>query len=313
MREGADYFAVPAGPAQRRYEALRAYFLDELPAAEVADRFGYSTASVHQMATLLRKGRLGLFTETRPGPKGPRKATGQLRARALELREPLRRALDGVHAVLAEQAGFDPALDDRVFTIAASDYVQYALLVPLRRALKKSAPRMRLAWRALDVPSLSEQTERGAIDLAIMTPATAPPHLRTRALFDEHYVCIARRDHPRLRRKLDLDAFVALEHVVVSPRGGGFTGPVDAALQALHRSRRVAMSVSNFLVVPEIVARSDMVAVVPARLVNDRKDRLIVRAPPLAVEGFSIGMVWHERDTAHPAHRWLREQIAALE
>ena len=86
MRQGAEYFTEPAGPAQRRYEALRAYFLDDMPASEVADRFGYSTASVHQMATLLRKGRLALFAETRPGPKGPRKATGTLRARALELR-----------------------------------------------------------------------------------------------------------------------------------------------------------------------------------------------------------------------------------
>lgn len=86
MRDGAEYFTQPASAAQRRYEALRAYFTDEMPAAEVADRFGYSTASVHQMATLLRKGRLNLFTETRPGPKGPRKATGMLRARVLELR-----------------------------------------------------------------------------------------------------------------------------------------------------------------------------------------------------------------------------------
>jgi transposase len=86
MRDGAEYFTVPAGAAQRRYEALRAYFLDDMPAAEVADRFGYSTASVHQMATLLRQGRLNLFTETRPGPKGPRKATGRLRQRVLELR-----------------------------------------------------------------------------------------------------------------------------------------------------------------------------------------------------------------------------------
>lgn len=86
MREGAEYFTTPAGAAQRRYEALRAYFLDGMPAAEVADRFGYSTASIHQMATLLRKGKLALFTETKPGPKGPRKATGQLRQRVPELR-----------------------------------------------------------------------------------------------------------------------------------------------------------------------------------------------------------------------------------
>jgi transposase len=86
VREGGQYFTAPAGTAQRRYEALRAYFLDGMPAAEVADRFGYSTASVHQMATLLRKGRLSLFAETKPGPKGPRKVTGQVRTRVLELR-----------------------------------------------------------------------------------------------------------------------------------------------------------------------------------------------------------------------------------
>ncbi|MFY9654839.1 hypothetical protein, partial [Trebonia sp.] len=86
MREGGEYFTTPASAAQRRYEALRAYLLDEMPAAEAADRFGYSTATIRQMATLLRQGRLNLFAATRPGPKGPRKATGTLRARVLELR-----------------------------------------------------------------------------------------------------------------------------------------------------------------------------------------------------------------------------------
>jgi transposase len=86
MRSGAGYFLTPAGASQRRYEALRAYFVDDMPAAEVADRFGYSTASVHQMATLLRRGKMSLFTDPRPGPKGPRKATGELRSRVLALR-----------------------------------------------------------------------------------------------------------------------------------------------------------------------------------------------------------------------------------
>jgi len=86
MRAGAEYFIRPAGPSQRRYEALRAYFVDGMPASEVADRFGYSTASVHQMATLLRAGKMSLFTDPRPGPKGPRKAAGELRARVLALR-----------------------------------------------------------------------------------------------------------------------------------------------------------------------------------------------------------------------------------
>ena len=67
MRNGARYFTDPASSAQRRYEAVRADFLDEMPAAEAADRFGYSTASIHQMASLLSQGRLNLFTGSRPG------------------------------------------------------------------------------------------------------------------------------------------------------------------------------------------------------------------------------------------------------
>ena len=86
MSTGAEFFTAPSGPAQRRYEAMRAYFVDEQPAAAVADRFGYSTASVHQMATLLRSGRMRLFADPRAGPKGPTKATGPVREKALALR-----------------------------------------------------------------------------------------------------------------------------------------------------------------------------------------------------------------------------------
>lgn len=86
MRPGAAYFLQPDTSQQRRYEALRAYFVEDLPASQVADRYGYSTASVHQMATLLRSGKLRLFTDAKPGPKGPRKATGGLRHKVLALR-----------------------------------------------------------------------------------------------------------------------------------------------------------------------------------------------------------------------------------
>lgn len=86
MRSGAEYFTRPGGAGQRRYEAMRAYFVEGASAAEIADRFGYSTASVHQMATLVRTGKLAPFTEAKPGPKGPRKATGDLRDKVLTLR-----------------------------------------------------------------------------------------------------------------------------------------------------------------------------------------------------------------------------------
>jgi transposase len=85
MRTGAEYFIDPSLPAQRRYEALRAYLVEGASAAEVAGRFGYSTATVHQLAAELRAGRTEFFVSSKPGPKGPRKSH-TIRDRVLKLR-----------------------------------------------------------------------------------------------------------------------------------------------------------------------------------------------------------------------------------
>lgn len=86
MRPGAEFFTQPVGSAQRQYEAMRAYFIDEWPAARVADQFGYSIASVRQMATLVRAGRMRLFADAKPGHEGTAKATAVLRDRVVSLR-----------------------------------------------------------------------------------------------------------------------------------------------------------------------------------------------------------------------------------
>ncbi|WP_437290859.1 LysR family transcriptional regulator [Sorangium sp. So ce406] len=232
--------------------------------------------------------------------------------RALELQAPLHEALEGVRAVLAAGAAFDPATAELTVAVAASDYVQYALLMPLAFQLRREAPGVRLAWRAIDAVQLADQAERGEVDLAFITPETAPEHLQRRKVLDERYVVIVRRDHPRVSRTVSLDQLCALDHVVVSPRGGGFTGATDAALAALGRERRVLLSVPSFLMVPEIVARSDMAALVPERVARDRADRLQLLEPPVPVPGFAIAMVWHHRTARHPALTWLRDRVRSL-
>lgn len=232
--------------------------------------------------------------------------------RALELQAPLHEALEGVRRVVAESARFEPSSTAAAIAIAASDYGQYSILMPLVAVLRTEAPSIRIAWRTIDASVLTAQMERGEVDLALMTPETAPEPLRMRKLYRERYVAIARAGHPIVQGSLDLDAFCTLDHVVVSPQGGGFSGPSDAALEAIGRSRRVVLSAPGFLIVPEIIARSDMIALVPHRIVGDRSVRLQILEPPLTVQGFEIAMVWHDRTTTHPLQRWLRERIAAL-
>ena len=79
-RLGAERFTAPTEPNQRRYEALRAYYVEGASAAEVAGRFGYTRATVETLVRDDRAGRLQLFASSRPGPRSQPKKD---RARAL--------------------------------------------------------------------------------------------------------------------------------------------------------------------------------------------------------------------------------------
>ncbi|WP_394825794.1 LysR substrate-binding domain-containing protein [Pendulispora albinea] len=233
-------------------------------------------------------------------------------AKALELLDPLRQALDRVRALVTDHGNFDPAKAKLTVAIACTDYLQATVVMPLVKELRKKAPGVRVAVRYLDLLQLEAQMARGDVDLAFMRPQIAPPSLRNRHLFDERYVLIGRRNHPRLRDGLTVEEFVRLEHVIVSPLGGGFVTPVDEALAALGYSRTVVLSAASFLFVPEIVAQSDFVALIPERLVRDRADKLKLVDFSMIAEGFAVSMLWHERSHGHAGHRWIRETIAAL-
>ncbi len=66
MRD-ATFFTHPVHDWQRRYEALRASFVERLPAAVVADRFGYTPGYIRLLRHQLRHGKIE-FSE--PMPEG---------------------------------------------------------------------------------------------------------------------------------------------------------------------------------------------------------------------------------------------------
>jgi DNA-binding transcriptional LysR family regulator len=233
-------------------------------------------------------------------------------AKALGLIAPLREALDQLRDTLQRQEDFAPDRDELTVTIACTDYVQAAVVMPLAADLRRRAPSVRLAVRHWNPALLDHQLANGEVDLAVTSPNPAETRLRTRHLFNETYVLIGRRDHPRLKPGLAIEAFVQLEHVVVSPSGGGFTTPIDQALAGLGHARRVVVSAPSFLIVPELVAGSDLVALVPRRLLCRRRDDLTLIDIPWLSETFDISLIWHERTHAHAGQRWIRELIAEL-
>lgn len=226
-------------------------------------------------------------------------------ARALELADPIKRVLEQVEALLRPRM-FDPLAANFTLSLAATDYALRAVVVPFLAALRTRAPHVRIALRPIDEDRMRSQFERGDLDLALLTPETTPPDLHVRRLFDEQYVCAMRRDHPDAKgRTLSFERFCALDHALVSFAGDSFTGTTDTALAKLGRRRRVSLSVASFLVLPEVLRVSDLVAVVPRRLVTD-VDGLALLKPPLDIPGFTKIAAWHDRTHRDPGHRWIR-------
>lgn len=78
----------------------------------------------------------------------------------------------------------------------------------------------------------------------------------------------------------------------------------------LHLERRIVARVPYFLGAIRIVATSDLVVTLPARLAQAATlPGLALRRPPLDVKGFDVLVLWHERFAGDPARIWFRELI----
>lgn len=232
--------------------------------------------------------------------------------KALELLVPLRESLDKLRQTLHSHQDFYPERANLTVTIACTDYIQAAVIMPLVLALRQKAPGVRIAVRHLNMAQLDQQLASGEVDLVFASHDSTHTQLRTRHLFNERYVLIGRHGHPALKANLPLEEFVKLEHVIVSPSGGSFTTPVDDALAAFGYQRNVVMSAASFLFIPEIIQKSDLVALIPQRLLQVHLGPLAVIELPWLAEQFDICLIWHERSHSHAGHRWVRKLIVDM-
>lgn len=229
-------------------------------------------------------------------------------ARALELSAPIKRILADIEAVV-QPTTFDPQAARLTVTVSATDYALRAVVMPFIARLRTSAPGVRVAVVPPCGPELLERMERADIDFALITPQMSPPDLHSRSLFVERYVFVLRNGHAAAANEtLDLDTFCTLDHGIVSLEGGGFAGATDEALALLGRQRNVCVSVPSFGMLLDTVRSTDLVALVPERLLPGQSG-LVVRQPPLEVAGFTKLLVWHARTHADPRHRWLRDLL----
>lgn len=274
--------------------------LETRSVSRAADRLGVTQPAVSGMLARLREA-FGdpLFVRTQRGML----PTPQAEALAPQLAQ----VLAGMEALLHPGA-FDPARATLTLRIAATDYAQRAVLLPFLDRLRREAPGVRLSVRPV-AADFARQLAEGGLDMALVTPEMSPGSLKARRLFDETYVTLLRADHPLRADVMTLDGFCALDHAIMSHDGSAFAGPTDAALEKLGRRRRVVVSVPNFTVLIDLIRRTDVIALVPSRLVT-AEPGVLALPPPLRVEGFRKILTWHDRLHHDPAQKWFRDKMA---
>jgi DNA-binding transcriptional LysR family regulator len=245
-----------------------------------------------------------------------------LTPRAESLVVPLRSGLVTLGRALTQPGRFEPASARRAFCLAAPDLFDVLAIPPLLARIRRDAPGVDIAVVPMGERRLADRLETGEVDVAVVPQvedepgaSNAPGLVRRRALYDR-FICFVRAHHPAIakkgRQKLVLSTYARLSHVLVSPSGEG-PGLVDRALRERGLTRRIALRIPHFFSALAIVAKSDLVLTAPSALAQLSSERSVVALPaPLRLPRHSLDLLWHERFSNDPGHRWLRDLVAEI-
>ena len=278
--------------------------LRERSVTKAGDRLGLSQPAISHALNRLRwmlKDQLFIRTPEGMAPT----------PRAEQLADPVRRALGDLRTALDPEE-FIPAQAERRFTVAVNNYAAVVLAGPIAAECAVSAPQVHISMRPSGTLDLSDQLDRGELDLAITSHEAPGDRFASRVLVEDEYVAVMRRDHPALRKGFDLKTLAALSHLVVSSSGEDLSF-VDTALSAKGYARSIGVE-APYLSSGPILVTSDMVAVLGRELAKQFKSAYAIELKdlPFAPPRLRSVMLWHKRFDDQAAHRWLRDTVAKV-
>jgi DNA-binding transcriptional LysR family regulator len=292
---------------------LFATVLDERHVGRAAARLSLSPSAVsHGLGRLRRLLNDPLFLRT---PKGVVPT-----ARANELAGPILDLLVRARSIIATAAPFEAARSTRRFTIGAPDGASAVILRALLARLRRDAPGIDVGLRQL-LPAPGEPSpdrawrevftdlEARAMDIAIIPAGEIPARFRARVLYEEDFVIAARAGHPFIA-KPTLDRYCAMQHAVVSLTGDSH-GFIDTALAGHGRTRRVGLTVPNFMFALAVVAETDFIAALPRRFaaLHAKRFGIVSVKPPFPLTRFRLQAIASRAALLDAGVAWLFELL----
>ena len=278
--------------------------MEERNVTRAAERLGITQPALSNALNRLRETLNDpLFIRERYGMRPTPKAE--------QLAQVVSAALSSIDKVILGQQDFDPLQATRLFTLAPNSYVEFIMMPAIVARLRDCAPGIRLRL----TPFGNDVTETGVIsgntDMVLGRIVEPPDNLVVQHLMNEGLACVIRADHPLVGENLSAEQYEQLKHVNVLPPGRMRAG-LYQALEKRGLRRQVAVSVTHFLAVPEMIAVTDYCATLPRLICQhlSRDQRLRIVPAPVDLGTFPVEMGWHARYRDDPAHRWFRSLVA---
>jgi DNA-binding transcriptional LysR family regulator len=226
--------------------------------------------------------------------------------------------LRDLEAALAAGDSFDPASASAHWRLSLSDLGEMMFLPPLAHALRSESPSSQVSNVAVAATQVSAALEARDIDLAIGILLPEHSSIASESLFHEHFVAITGRHwRPaagRTGESLTMQQLARAALAVAAPTAT-FHGSVEQMLNRLKLSERAVVRARHYGALPELVTRTDLMAIVPemfAASVVQRYDVRVWELPNRQRLRYNVRMMWHKSATNDAAHAWLRERVRIL-
>lgn len=232
-------------------------------------------------------------------------------SRAIELGKSIEQILQQTTRLMSSDIQFDPMTSNRSYSIRMSDLIGSLVLPTLINNLEQVAPHVALDILHISPEKTVEMLESDQLDMALSTDLQHNNSIRSQKLISDRMVCMLRKDHPLAKGKLTLKKFLEGKHlrVSMSPTDIRF---VDNVLADQGHKRDVVLNVPHWLLMPEILKTTDLIAVISERLaLTCSNDDLVLRPLPFSANIFYWTMYWHKRYEHSQSHQWLRGLIAS--
>ncbi len=202
----------------------------------------------------------------------------------------------------------------RRFRIVASDLEESLIVPKLVEYLGKDAPGIQLEIRPYNRNTIKDEFQLNNADLVMAYLVDSYANTTSMDLLYQDFCCAVRKGHPKIKGSISLQEFIQHNHILVSPDKGGFHGLVDDKLKERGVKRKVVVSAPHFLSGCQLCAYSNHVITLPRFLAEQVADpfKLNLFELPFQMDGFTIGIHWHQRLDNDPEHKVIRELIQKI-